>query len=154
MAFRGRDSTRCCLLFAARYMMWCFELEEEPLKYRKNGLKIKSLTYSQVRKEGETVQRRRKKKRLSPATVLGVIVLTLVLGGTMLYQQFSLKAEGREYTSQIKELKKEQKKLEQEQEELEEFKEYVKTDSYAEEIARDKFGLVHKGEIVFEPEEK
>ena len=38
--------------------------------------------------------------------------------------------------------------------EIEEFKDYVKTDEYVEEVAREKFGLVHKGEIIFEPEEE
>ena len=42
--------------------------------------------------------------------------------------------------------------LEQEKKDLEQFKEYVKTDEYAEKIAREKFGLVYKGEIIFEPE--
>ena len=35
-------------------------------------------------------------------------------------------------------------------EELKELRKYVQTDSYAEEVAQDKLGLVHEGEIVFE----
>ncbi len=35
-------------------------------------------------------------------------------------------------------------------EELSDLKRYVQTDSYAEEVAQDKLGLVHEGEIVFE----
>lgn len=34
-------------------------------------------------------------------------------------------------------------------EELAELKKYVQTDSYVEEVAEDKLGLVHKGEIIF-----
>lgn len=97
---------------------------------------------------------RRRQKKLSRATVFGIILVTAVLCGTLTYKQNTLKAQGKEYASQIKELEKQQKELQQEAKELEEFKEYVKTDEYAEEVARDKFGLVYKGEIIFEPEEE
>lgn len=85
-------------------------------------------------------------------TVFGVMLLTIVLCGTMLYKQNVLHAQGREYQSQISELKKEKKELTEKKKDLEKFKEYVKTDDYVEETAREKFGLVHKGEIIFEPE--
>lgn len=95
---------------------------------------------------------RKRRKRLSPATVLGVILLVLVLCGTMTYKQNALRIQGKEYAAQLKELEKQQKELQKEAEDLEEFREYVKTDEYAEEVAREKFGLVYKGEIIFEPE--
>lgn len=85
-------------------------------------------------------------------TVFGVIVLTLVICATLTYKQSVLKAQEKEYASQIKELEKQQDELKDEKEDLEKFREYVKTDEYAEEVARDKFGLVYKGEIIFEPE--
>ena len=54
-------------------------------------------------------------------------------------------------------LKAEREQLEQQladeqarTEELKELRKYVQTDSYAEEVAQDKLGLVHEGEIVFE----
>ena len=97
---------------------------------------------------------RKRQKRLSRATVFGIVLVTAVLCGTLTYKQNTLKAQGREYASQIEELEKQQKELQKEAEELEEFKEYVKTDEYAQEVARDKFGLVYKGEIIFEPEEE
>lgn len=84
--------------------------------------------------------------------MFGVIVLTLVLCGTILYKQNTLRVQGKEYASQISELKKEKKELTEKKKDLEAFKEYVKTDDYIEETAREKFGLVHKGEIIFEPE--
>lgn len=78
----------------------------------------------------------------------------MTLCGVFGYRQNVLKAQGREYSSQLKELKKQQKKLEEDQENLATFREYVKTDEYAEEVAREKFGLVYQDEIIFEPEEK
>ncbi len=38
--------------------------------------------------------------------------------------------------------------------ELSEFRKYVQTDSYAQEVAQDKLGLVHEGEIVFRIDKK
>lgn len=78
----------------------------------------------------------------------------MTLCGVFGYRQNVLKAQGKEYSSQLKELKKQQEKLAEDQKNLEEFREYVKTDEYAEEVAREKFGLVYEDEIIFEPEEK
>lgn len=106
-----------------------------------------------VEKAGENLARRRRKK-LSKATIFGVVLVTVVLCGTLLYKQSALKAQGKEYSAQIEELKKQKKELAKEKENLEDFKDYVKTDEYVEEVAREKFGLVKKGEIIFEPEEE
>lgn len=97
---------------------------------------------------------RRRRKRLSRATIFGVIVLTITLCGVFGYRQSILKAQEKEYSSQLKELKKQKKKLAEDKKSLEDFREHVKTDEYAEEVAREKFGLVYKDEIIFEPEEK
>lgn len=77
-----------------------------------------------------------------------------MLCATLIYKQNTLKVKEREYAAQIKELEKQKKECSKEKKEIEEFKDYVKTDEYVEEIAREKFGLVHKGEIIFEPEEE
>ena len=37
-------------------------------------------------------------------------------------------------------------------EEIEEFEEYAGTDSYIEDVAKDKLGLIYENEILFEPE--
>ena len=97
---------------------------------------------------------RRRRKRLSRATIFGVIILTITLCGVFGYRQSMLKAQGREYSSQLKELKKQKEKLAEDQKNLESFREHVKTDEYVEEVAREKFGLVYRDEIIFEPEEK
>lgn len=98
--------------------------------------------------------RSRRRKKMSRATVFGVILVAIVLCGTMLYKQNAIKAEGKEYAAQIKELQKESKALKKEKEDLKDFKDYVETDEYVEEIAREKFGLVYKGEIIFKSDEK
>ncbi len=91
---------------------------------------------------------------MSPVTIIGVIILTLTLCGTFGYRQFALQSQKAEYAKQITDLKKQKKQLSKEKEDLKDFREYVKTDEYAEEIAREKLGLIHKGEILFVPEER
>lgn len=98
--------------------------------------------------------KKHKRKRLSPYTVAGMIVFCLVLFGTVAYKTITLKAQSSAYEKQIEQLHEQKKKLEAEQEEIEEFKKHVETDDYTEEVAREKLGLVHEGEIVFKPEKK
>lgn len=95
-----------------------------------------------------------KRKKLSPYTVLGIIILCVVLCGTVTYKRIVLNRQSRAYAAKIEQLEEEQKVQEDRAEELKEFKKYVETDEYIEEIARDKLGLVHEGEIIFEPEDK
>ncbi len=106
---------------------------------------------------GGYMQRNRKRmspKKMSPVTVVGAVVLTTVLCGTFGYKQYVLGVQKTEYAAQIRELQKQKRNLALEREDLRTFADYVKTDEYAEEVAREKLGLVHKGEILFVPENK
>ncbi len=93
-----------------------------------------------------------RKKRIGHFTVFGIIVLSLVLCATLYYKRSGLKTQEREYARQIAELKKEKKEADKRAQEIEEYREYVKTDKYIEEVAREKLGLVYKDEIIFEPD--
>lgn len=95
-----------------------------------------------------------KKKKLSPYTIAGILVLCVILCGTVTYKTYLLKHQSKTYQQRIEQLENEQAEQDAREEDLKEFKNYVKTDEYVEEIARDKLGLVHKGEIVFEPENR
>ena len=104
---------------------------------------------------GECMARRgRRRRKLSPFTVFGVILLCVVLCGTMAYKTASLKAQTAKCSAQIKELKGEQASLEDEKAEMKDYKSYVKSNEYIEEVAREKLGLVYPNEIIFEPDEK
>ena len=107
--------------------------------------------------QGELIKymaRRRRKKKLSPFTVVGVIVLCCVLCGTFTYKTIALKAESAKYSAQISELKKEKKKLKEQKAEIKDYESYAKTKEYTEEVARNKLGLVYPNEIIFEPNDK
>lgn len=99
-------------------------------------------------------RQRRRRKKLSLFTVIGVLVFCAVLCGTMAFRTATLRAQSAKYSEQISELKREQKRLEEEKAELKDYQSYVKTEEYMEEIARERLGLVYPNEIIFEPDEK
>jgi len=83
---------------------------------------------------------------------LGLLVITFVVLlflGSMLQNSRRLETRLASYNARAEALKE---KLEEEKartEEIDALKEYMKTDEYAEEVAREKLGLVKYGEIVF-----
>lgn len=96
----------------------------------------------------------KKKKVRSQAEYnrLGLLVITVVvllfLAG-MLQNSRKLETRLASYDARAEAL---ETKLEEEKartEEIDALKEYMKTDEYAEEVAREKLGLVKNGEIVF-----
>ena len=93
------------------------------------------------------------KKHMNKFTIRGIIVLCAVLSFTILYRRSALEAQCKEYNAQIAELKKEKKSADERTEELKKFEKYVDTDEYVEKIARERLGLVYKGEIIFEPDD-
>ena len=92
------------------------------------------------------------KKHLNKFTIAGIVVLCAVISFTVLYHKSALDAQCREYKAQISELKKEKKSVDEKTSDLKKFEKYVDTDEYVEQIARERLGLVYKGEIIFEPD--
>ena len=64
----------------------------------------------------------------------------------------TLKAKERAYKEQEIELQKQIKEEEQKAKEIEKLEEYVGTDEYIEDMAREKLGLVYEDEIIFKAE--
>ena len=99
--------------------------------------------------------RKRKSQRKIANNYLGraaitIVVLILLVGLTV--QSTNLKARIAVYDAKAAAL---QQSIEDEQErtkEIDEQKEYMQTDEYIAEVARDKLGLVKGNEIVFEEE--
>lgn len=77
---------------------------------------------------------------------LAIMIMTCVVG----INSISLKQKDQKYAEREAEL---QALIDQEiarSEELEEFATYTKTKKYAEEVAKDKLGLVYENEIIFQ----
>lgn len=85
-------------------------------------------------------------------SVLGISAVILLLMAVVSVNSVSLKAKDRDYQAQEEELKE---KIEDEKaraKEIEELEEYVGTDEYVEDVAKEKLGLVHENEIIFKAE--
>ena len=92
------------------------------------------------------------KKKHNKLSVLCIMVVVAMLLGVVAYDSFKLKIKEEEYISRINELETNIEAEKKRTEDLKEFEKYTKTRKYAEEVAEDKLGLVHDGEIVFKPE--
>ena len=94
----------------------------------------------------------RKSRSQAEYNRLGLLVITIVVLlflGNMLQSSRKLETRLASYDARAEALKE---KLDEEKartEEIDALKEYMKTDEYAEEAAREKLGLVKHGEIVF-----
>ena len=97
----------------------------------------------------EREQRRKRQKR---SAILGMVFAMLVvvgLGVLLWNGKKNIEAKNVEYEKQIKELQEQVDEEKQRTEELNEYKKYVQTKKCAEEIAKDKFGLIYPDEIIF-----
>ena len=102
----------------------------------------------------KTSKSRQKKNRIrNRLGLFSIMLVTLVLLGVFLLQTNDLREKIAAYDEQTASL---QEQLEEEQkrtEEIEDTKAYMQTDEYAEEVARNRLGLVKENEIVFREEE-
>ena len=102
----------------------------------------------------EKVKKKKNKKRIAN-NYLGMaaiaIVVLLLLGG-LTYQSQTLKARIAVYDAKASALEDSIAGEQERTQEIDEQKEYMQTDEYIAEVARDKLGLVKGNEIVFEEE--
>lgn len=108
-----------------------------------------SIIMKKTKKRNARVRRRVMQHRLSVLLVSCVIV---VLAVTLSVASISLHTKNQNYKAQEAELQKQLKAQEERAAEIEELEEYVGTDEYVEDVAKDKLGLVYPNEILFEAE--
>ncbi len=94
--------------------------------------------------------RRKRQNRLAMFLVTTVVLMLLLVVGT---KSVELKAKQRVYEAREQALLEQIAEEEKRTEEIEEFRKYTKTKKYAEEVAKDKLGLVYDGEILFKEEQ-
>ena len=102
-----------------------------------------------TKKRNTRARRRMLEHRLS---VLLIICVIVVLGVTLSVGSISLHKKNKAYKAQEEELQKQLEEEELRAEEIDELEEYVGTDEYIEDVAKDKLGLVYPNEILFEAE--
>ena len=102
----------------------------------------------QRRREGR-LRRHVPRHRRSVLAVSAVVFLLFVIVSA---KSLSLREKEAGYKAQEMELKEQIKEEKARAAEIEELGEYVGTDEYVEDAAREKLGLVHENEIVFQAE--
>lgn len=112
---------------------------------------IKSTKKGTERSKRKTVSSsvREKRKRTGIITVSAAVI---ILCGVLLINSYRLSNQLDEYAGVEASLQEQIKEQMQESEDLDKESEYVKTEDYIEQIARERLGLVKKNEIRFEKE--
>ena len=89
------------------------------------------------------------KKRRRRTSLYLVAILAAIFVATMVVQGVTLSADCDKLSAEQTELEAKKKQLEEEREEIQSKSEYMKTDAYIEDVAREKFGLAYDDEIIF-----
>lgn len=100
------------------------------------------------KKESRGIRRRRRNG------VFMITAVVLILCFVFTYNSFGMKEQLRQKGEQIEELEAQVAQQELIEENLVKESEYINSDDYIEEIARDKLGLVHDNEIVFKKQDE
>ena len=104
-----------------------------------------------MNKSGETNKENRIGSNQLGMLVIALIVLVLL--GWLTMESRNLQSRLAVYDARAAELEEQIEDETERTEEIRELKEYMQTDEYAEEVAREKLGLVKENEIVFQEEE-
>ena len=99
----------------------------------------------------QRAKRKNPRLRQHKRSVLLICMVLVVLSGVLAVSSVKLNAKNAQYKAQEEELEAQIKEEEQRAKEVKEFEEYVKTDDYIKETAKQKLGLVDPNEIIFKP---
>lgn len=94
---------------------------------------------------------RRQKKRVQrhKRSIIGICAVILLLVGVISVNSITLRAKNKSYIAQETELKEQIQEEKDREAEIADLENYVGTDEYVEQVAKDKLGLVHENEIIF-----
>lgn len=95
-----------------------------------------------------------KRSRGSRSGIIMISGVVLIFCVILTYNSFGLRGRIQENATVVQDLQSQIDEQEKTQEELVQESEYINSDDYIEEIARDKLGLVHDNEIVFQKEDE
>lgn len=103
-----------------------------------------------VRRRPKRRSRWRVQRHRRSVFAISVVVLLLFIVVSM--SSISLRAKEAEYRIQEQELKQQLKEEKARTKEIKELGEYVGTDEYVEDVAKEKLGLIHEDEIILKAE--
>lgn len=93
-------------------------------------------------------------RRTNRNSLIMISLAVAVLCGVLVFKTISLNDRATQYQATIDKYQKDVEQLEQEKEDIAELKEYVESDSYIEQMAREKLGLVYENEVLFEADDE
>lgn len=85
--------------------------------------------------------------------MLSITFVVAILFIAMMTQSISVEKQLSQYQQELEGLDNKMTEETERTKEIDDMKEYMETDEYAEEVARDKLGLVKDNEIVFKEQE-
>lgn len=94
-------------------------------------------------------KRKKSQLRRHKASILTVSAVLLLLVAAVTFSSMSLQAKNKAYIAQEQELLERIEEEKERSEEIERLEEYVGTDEYIEQVAKDKLNLVYENEIIF-----
>lgn len=94
-------------------------------------------------------KRRRRRSQNHMQSVLAICAVVLLLAVIVTVKGMTIKEKNKEYLAQETELKQQIKAEKERTKEIDEFENYVGTDRYIEDVAKNKLGLVYSNEIIF-----
>ena len=94
-------------------------------------------------------KRRGLQHRISVISISGVVLLLMLILGV---GSISMQEKNRNYKAQEAELQEQIAAEIAREEEISELEEYVGTDAYIEDVAKEKLGLINPNEIIFQAE--
>ncbi len=100
-------------------------------------------------KQKSRVNRRRSRLRKHRSSVLGISGVILLLVAVVSVSSISLRAKNQSYIEQEAELEVQIQEEKERTEEIEQMEDYVGTNEYVEQTARDKLGLIYENETIF-----
>ncbi len=101
----------------------------------------------QDRRSGNSRQKRRLREHKRSMLVVSAVII--LLGAIVFVDSMTLKAREKAYQEQEIELQQQIKEEKQKAKKIDKLKDYVGTDAYVEDMAREKLGLVYEDEIIF-----
>lgn len=94
-------------------------------------------------------RRRKKQVQQHRRSMLGISAVILLLAVMATVSSVELRAKNNAYIEQEQELEADIQAEKERAEEISDLEEYVGTDEYVEQQAKDRLGLVHENEIIF-----
>ena len=81
-----------------------------------------------------------------------IMLVLLMICGTLAYRSWRIHQEAQAYAAQEERLQEQIREEQERQAEIEQRAEYLNSDKYIEDLARDKLGLIYENEIIFKKE--